>query len=232
MTRILLNSDHTILAAGLRIVLEETGGEFSLSVCSSPEELAQQAEAEGAGIILLDVTTAASLESVTRLCAANPRIPVVLWIDDVATEFISQSLNSGVLGLLRKRAGQTALLECLREVLCGRLWVETALSRELLNTRRVKLTRRESQLSSLLAQGLKNKEIAFRLGITEGTVKVYLSRLYGKLGVNDRFDLALFALKNLAPTQPAASETLTAAPVSKASFHMPATISLASARVQ
>ena len=49
----------------------------------------------------------------------------------------------------------------------------------------------------MLAQGLKNKEIAFRMGIVEGTVKVYLSRLYSKLGVNDRFELALLTLRNM-----------------------------------
>ena len=52
---------------------------------------------------------------------------------------------------------------------------------------------------SLLSQGLKNKEIATALNISEGTVKVYLSRLFQKLGVKDRFELALYGLKNLTP---------------------------------
>jgi hypothetical protein len=50
---------------------------------------------------------------------------------------------------------------------------------------------------SLLSQGLKNKEIAATLGISEGTVKVYFSRLFQKVGVKDRFELALYGLKNL-----------------------------------
>jgi DNA-binding NarL/FixJ family response regulator len=232
VTRIVLSSDHAILTLGLRAILDAAGCEFALSVCPGPEGLAEQAQAEKAGIILLDVTASVSLEAITRLCASLPTVPVVLWIDEPATEFISQALSSGVLGLIRKRSSQNALLECLREVALHRLWVENDLSRQLLSTRSVKLTRRERQLSSLLAQGLKNKEIAYRLGITEGTVKVYLSRLYGKLGVNDRFDLALFALKNLGATQPAASATLTAAPAAMAAFQMPSTISLGAARVQ
>jgi hypothetical protein len=52
---------------------------------------------------------------------------------------------------------------------------------------------------TLLSQGMKNKEIATALNISEGTVKVYLSRLFQKLGVKDRFELALYGLKNLAP---------------------------------
>jgi DNA-binding CsgD family transcriptional regulator len=61
----------------------------------------------------------------------------------------------------------------------------------------VALTKRESQLVALLSQGLKNKEIASTLQISEGTVKVYLSRLFQKVGVKDRFELALYGLKNL-----------------------------------
>ena len=232
MTRIHLSSDHSILTVGLRTILEASEGEFSFSTSHGVENLAQQALAEEAGIILLDVTGAISLEAVTHLCKAAKSIPVVLWIDDAATEFISQALTSGVLGLLRKRATQNTLVECLREVSQRRLWVEHDLSRQLLTTRNVKLTKRERQLASLLAQGLKNKEIAYRLGITEGTVKVYLSRLYGKLGVNDRFDLALFALKNLGPSQPAASAKLTASQEAMAPIQMPATFSLGSARIQ
>jgi DNA-binding CsgD family transcriptional regulator len=68
---------------------------------------------------------------------------------------------------------------------------------KLLVTRRVALSPRERQLLGLLPQGLKNKEIAYKLGIAEGAVKVYLTRLFRKVGVNDRFELALFTLKNL-----------------------------------
>jgi DNA-binding CsgD family transcriptional regulator len=62
----------------------------------------------------------------------------------------------------------------------------------------VHLSRREGQLVTLLSQGLKNKEMAQCLGISEGTIRVYLSKLYLKIGVNDRFELALFGLRNSA----------------------------------
>jgi DNA-binding CsgD family transcriptional regulator len=59
------------------------------------------------------------------------------------------------------------------------------------------LSKRQSELVGLLTQGLKNKEIASALGISEGTVKAYLTTLYEKVGARDRFELALFGLKNL-----------------------------------
>jgi DNA-binding CsgD family transcriptional regulator len=60
------------------------------------------------------------------------------------------------------------------------------------------LTPREGQLVSLVADGLKNKEIAEELCISEGTVRVYMSTLFRKLGVKDRYELALYGLKNMA----------------------------------
>jgi DNA-binding CsgD family transcriptional regulator len=86
-------------------------------------------------------------------------------------------------------------------VQAGELWFEKALTDSFLCARRVALTQREGQLVTLLSQGLKNKEIATTLMISEGTVKVYLSRLFQKVGVKDRFELALFGLKNLTTGQ-------------------------------
>ena len=83
---------------------------------------------------------------------------------------------------------------------------------QLLTSKRVILTPRERQAMSFIAHCLKNKEIAYAMGLSEGTVKVYLSRLFDKVGVHDRFELALFALKHsyvnpVRELQPAAGES-------------------------
>jgi DNA-binding NarL/FixJ family response regulator len=74
--------------------------------------------------------------------------------------------------------------------------MDKTFSRNIPSARTTPLTQREAQLLILLTDGLKNKEIAQALGITEGTVKGYLSRLFQKVGVKDRFELALFGLKH------------------------------------
>ncbi len=79
------------------------------------------------------------------------------------------------------------LVKCVRKVHAGELWFEKALTQTFLSGRTVKVSRRESELINLVSQGLKNKEIATVMGVTEGTVKVYLSRLFGKIGARDRF---------------------------------------------
>ena len=128
-----------------------------------------------------------------------------------STEFASQAIGLGVRGILRKNLPVELLVKCLLKVAAGEFWVEKALSDRLLSTRQVVLTPRERQIAGLVMQGLKNKEIAFSLGITEGTVKVYLSRLFQKVGVKDRFELALFAMEHLSIRQGGTTGSITAA---------------------
>ena len=105
-------------------------------------------------------------------------------------------------------------------------------NRKLASTNRIALAPRERHVTGLIAQGLSNKEIAWSLGITEGTVKVYLSKLFDKLGVSDRFELALVALKNLAVNQTAAASMPRSLDGDKVRpLTMPAFLSLDKARV-
>jgi DNA-binding CsgD family transcriptional regulator len=121
----------------------------------------------------------------------------VLWTSTISRELAFQAMELGVRGILRRSTPVERFLTALQTVHEGELWFEKEMLESFLHGKRVVLTRREGQLVSLLSQGLKNKEIAWTLQISEGTVKVYLSRLFKKLGVADRFELALFGLKNM-----------------------------------
>jgi DNA-binding NarL/FixJ family response regulator len=126
---------------------------------------------------------------------------LVLWVNSISTELAFQAMSLGVRGILRKTLPMELQVKCLQKVQAGELWLEKSLTDSFLCARRVTLTNREGQLVTLLAQGRKNKEIATALMISEGTVKVYLSRLFQKVGVKDRFEMALFGLKNLSTGQ-------------------------------
>ena len=223
MTHIALCSAHPMLAAGFCSLLQDVAGEFSASVCVDTNTLADHIRTSGARLVLADMSNGISLNVLNSLRATAPDARIILWVDGISVEFVSQALNLGVIAVLPKSAPLASYLDCLRHAALGKLWVENELSSKLLTTRRVHLTPRERQLTTLLAQGLRNKEIAFRLGITEGTVKVYLSKLYSKLGVSDRFDLALTTLRNLADEQSSASDDSGAGDTD---FYMPAVISL------
>jgi two-component system, NarL family, nitrate/nitrite response regulator NarL len=156
-------------------------------------------------LLLLELSAQLNLNQLKRIAAVDSRTAIILWFDSVSGEYLSQAMALGVQGVLNKTSSIETHLECLKTVAGGYLWIDREANRKLLSTSRVALAPRERQVTGLLAQGLSNKEIAWSLGITEGTVKVYLSKLFDKVGVGDRFELALLALKNLSANQVAAA---------------------------
>jgi len=199
MSNILLFADEPILAAGLRRSLESAPGLVLVGVCSRLEDLKEQIDTYQPDILLVDLTSEVTFGVLSSLREAVSDPKIILWVHAISTEMALQSASLGVRGILRRTLPVETLLRCLICVDQGELWFEKGLTDSIMTARRYSLTRREGQLVSLLSQGMKNKEIATALSISEGTVKVYMSRLFQKLGVNDRFELALYGLKNLAP---------------------------------
>ncbi len=197
MTRLLLYTDEPILASGLETVLANAAGYRLAGICRSTGAVIEQAMLERPDVLLLDLTPELSFGALLDVQRHVPTARIVLWVRSISTELAYQAIEHGVRGILRKTHPPDVLLKCLQMVADGGLWFEEALKASFTTMRTISLTRRESQLVSLLSQGLKNKEIATTLFISEGTVKVYLSRLFQKLGVKDRFELALFGLKNM-----------------------------------
>jgi two-component system nitrate/nitrite response regulator NarP len=138
-----------------------------------------------------------SLSEVRALRSASDRAQIVLWGEGLTGEFAFQAMQLGVRGILASNISIEGLLAALDNVHCGVLCFERGLMDSALAQTRVALTRRQGQIVSLVAQGFKNKEIANAMGITEGTVKVYLYKLFRKLGMSDRLDMALYGIKNL-----------------------------------
>ena len=197
MTRLMLYTDEPILARGLEAVAAEAP-EFEVAgVCCSTADLVNDVLATNPDMLLLDLTPDLGFGALIELQRRAPATRIVLWTRSISTELAYQAIEHGVRGILRRTHTPEIALKCFRMVADGGLWFEETLKSNMTGMRAVSLTRREGQLVSLLAQGLKNKEIASTLFISEGTVKVYLSRLFHKLAVKDRFELALFGLKNM-----------------------------------
>src|SRR5437763_1801487 len=201
MTRILLYSDEPILAKGLESVLRQVEGFELMPTCITLAGLMEQIGQGSPDLVLMDLTPEITFAVLSEMKHAMANSRIVLWVNTISTELAFQAMGLGVRGILRKTLPTDLQVKCLQKVQAGELWFEKALTDSFLCARRIALTQREGQLVSLLSQGLKNKEIASTLMISEGTVKVYLSRLFQKVGVKDRFELALFGLKNLSTGQ-------------------------------
>jgi len=182
--------------------------EYRLVDCcdSLPSALAGITAAQPA-LVLVYLTARISLSEIRALRSAGDRAQIILWGEGLNGEFAFQAMQLGVRGILASTVSIDGLLAALGNVQRGVLCFERGLMDSMLAQTRVMLTKRQGQIVSLVAQGLKNKEIANAMGITEGTVKVYLYKLFRKLGMNDRLDMALYGRKNLLVTEDGAADS-------------------------
>ncbi|MGC4049345.1 MAG: response regulator transcription factor [Paludibaculum sp.] len=148
-------------------------------------------------IVVVDWSPNLSWQRLASLCGASLTRKVVLMARNIAPELAFQAREAGVAAVIDTHCGPSTLTDALQRVAIGQCVFDSSVDEDLRVSRAIRLTPREGQLITLLSQGLKNKEIATCLGISEGTVKVYLSKLFQKVGAKDRFELALFGLKNL-----------------------------------
>jgi two-component system nitrate/nitrite response regulator NarL len=188
---VMIYTDDALLALGTATVLSSAGFDV---IEATPEvsELVPQVANINPGFLLLDLTPDVTAGLLAALRQAAPETQLVIWGRTFGDELLAQAKELGVAGFLRRGISREKFVECFRSIAGG----DAPIEKEVTNTTRVPLTPRESQLVALLQQGLRNKEIGACLGITEGTVRMYLSKLFAKTGARDRFEVALFGLKN------------------------------------
>ena len=151
-------------------------------------------------IILLDLQMpgGSGMDVLRRVRADKVPLKVILLTAAIGDGTLLEAKSLGVQGIVLKNSDPAFLLDCLDHVRHGRTWIDPELEARVrhLDARaqsgnRVSLAPRERLLISLVRQGLRNREIAEQLGVTEGTVKVYVHQLFEKLGVSSRTELAI-----------------------------------------
>jgi DNA-binding NarL/FixJ family response regulator len=192
MTRLLVLTDQPVLARGFQETLSAAGVE-AVSVSARAPECAAPSASGAPELVLLDLTGEFTFETLADTHARMPASTLVIRVGRMSREMIFQALEYGVRGILPARLSPETLVESLERIAKGEVLIEvTDPGFDSLNEKRVTFSQRESQVVELLAQGLKNKEIAAAMNLAEGTVKVYLSRLFKKTKVRDRFELMLY----------------------------------------
>jgi DNA-binding NarL/FixJ family response regulator len=165
---------------------------------NGPMECLLRAVAEVApDVLLFDFSATEHFPALAELRRRAPECRTVLWVDGISIEAGYQTMKLGVRGILKKSEDIERAIASLRHVAEGQMYFEQSLVSDFMEARTVGLTPRESQLVPLVANGLKNREIAATLELSESTVRIYLSALFRKLGVRDRQELAIYAMKNL-----------------------------------
>lgn len=192
MTRVLIITDQPVLARGFQETLS-AGGLEALVVGSFDSQCAEALKPSPPHVAVLDLTGEFTFETLAEVHSHLPGSTLVIRVGPMSRELIFQALEYGVRGILPVTLSPEVLVQSLERIAKGEVLIEvTDAGFESPSEKRVTFSDREKQVVELLAQGLKNKEIAAAMSLAEGTVKVYLSRLFKKTKVRDRFELMLY----------------------------------------
>ena len=192
--RVVIFTDQPVLAEGLRELLESsTRLEFG-GMSHGAEEFLRLLRQARPALALLDSEAVPGLEFLRQARSAWSGCQFALWTSGITIDIVRRAFGFGMSGVISGKTGPEALAAALIRIARGELYFPDVYCTpgELAGTA---MSMREKELTSLIAQGLKNKEIATAMHLSEGTVKAYLNRLYRRLGVKDRFELALFGLQ-------------------------------------
>jgi DNA-binding NarL/FixJ family response regulator len=207
--RVILAHTQAIFRAGLRKIFAL---EDDIRVVGQAETLAQTLSAVNkfsADVVIFESALAANpVDAVSDLLRQSGELRVVV-VTPVADEGLTLELfRRGAHGIVSRDVEPELLVDCLRKVASGETWLDNQGVHWVMeayrsqNTRpsgsrpKVQLTPKETIIVSCVTQGMKNREIALRVGTTEQVVKNYLRKVYDKLGVADRLELALYCLNH------------------------------------
>ncbi len=199
MTRVLLVDDHPMIGAALELLLRETVYEL-LGRARTAGEATSQLGTLKPDLLLLDVNLpdGSGLDVLKRLSTARVQPKVILLTAGMDEAQLLAAAALSPQGMVLKTSDPSLLIECMDAIVAGERWIDPEIAQRtrLAQERAASappLTRRERELIELVRQGLRNRDIAAELGVTEGTVKVYLHAIFDKFRVENRTELALRA---------------------------------------
>lgn len=195
--RILLVDDHIVLRMGL---VTAANGEPDMEVVAEADNGEHALEAyrlHRPDVVVLDQRMPGlhGTETIRRLRTEFGEVCVLVFSNYASGEEVFQAFRAGARGFVVKDMPLERLLEAIRKVHRGEQYIPTEISARINGRVLSQLTSREIEVLSLVAKGLSNKEIAVRLELVEGTVKVHLSSILGKLRVADRTQAILAGVK-------------------------------------
>jgi DNA-binding NarL/FixJ family response regulator len=199
MTRVVLVDDHQILRVSLARMLDAEDDIEVVATAGDGEEAVHVVEETQPDVVLMDLSMPGTdgVEATRRIVASGAAAKIVVLTSFSDRDRILGALDAGAIGYLLKDAEPDDLLRGVRAAARGDWPLDPRAARLLLGEggRRngPRLSDRERQVLALVGEGLPNKLIARRLGISERTVKAHLTRIFEQLGVTDRTQAALWA---------------------------------------
>lgn len=201
MIRVLVVDDHAVVRDGLELLLERFESVTCVGAAADGAEAVARAGELSPDVVLMDLSMPVmdGIEATRRIVDADPAVAVVVLTTFADDRHVMEAIDAGAVGYLLKDSGPDQLLAGVEAAARGESPLDPKVAGALMASRRrppgpeVTLTAREREVLALVAQGLANKAIARRLGISEKTVKAHLTSVFAALDVTDRTQAALWA---------------------------------------
>jgi DNA-binding NarL/FixJ family response regulator len=195
--RLILADDHAIFREGLKALLQHEPAVVIAAETSRIDGLSELLDSTPADVLLLDLQMERS--SLTEIEALSQKIAVVVL---TASELVGDALAAirlGARAVVLKRFAVETLMDAIEQVAAGEVWlppsVQGQLAARLRDPAANPLSPREEEVVRHVALGMRNADVAKRLFISEQTVKTHLNNVFQKLGIQDRVELTIYAIR-------------------------------------
>lgn len=213
--RIMIVDDHAVIRSGLRMLIEHNPRMNVVALAGNRAEAFEHAVRERPDVIILDILLGDDdgLAFLPELVEKSPDSRVLILTGVQNPEFHRRAIRRGAMGIVLKEHAADLLLKAIEKVYERQVWIERSMMSSIIQEfsqpidpeleKIESLTDRERQVVALVGEGLKNKQIAERLFISETTVTHHLSSAFSKLEVSDRLELTIYAFRHGLAKMPA-----------------------------
>lgn len=193
--RVMLADDHAILREGIRAILQRDEELEIVAEAGESNEVVDVVGTVKPDVLVLDLVMPGldGLEVFRLVRERSPETKILVFSGYMSDELIVQCLQAGAKGYVGKTAKSGDLVGAIKVVSTGGVWAEQRMMAKALE-KSPTITKRELEIIRLVSEGMRNKEIADKLGISEKTVKAHMHSVFKKLNVEHRLQVALYSL--------------------------------------
>ena len=201
-TRVLIVDDHLMVREGLKFLLSTALDVDVVGEAANGEEAVELVPLTAPDVVLMDIVMPVmnGADATARIKEAYPSVQVIALTSYADGELVEQTLQAGAISYLLKDSRSEALVKAIRDARDGRGTIDASAMQSVMSRRHddvgADLTPREREVLALLAAGMSNQEIADKLTLAVGTVRLYVSSILAKLGAPNRTSAAIIALKH------------------------------------
>ncbi len=206
--RVLLADDHAIFRKGLREIIDKQSDMIVVGEAKDGVEAVSKAEELAPDVILMDIKMPRldGIAAAHLITERDPEAKIIILTMYLEVEYVSGATKAGARGYILKDAGLEKMLEAIRAVHRDEVRIDSAMASKALvklcqetedsQERIISLTEREKEVLSFVVKGATNSQIAQRLLLSERTVENHLSAVFKKLGVRNRTEAAVHAVRD------------------------------------